>query len=71
MTIVSEIEYFLVFEAVLGSGDFTDIAIDDINLVLGEKCDLAPPQAQPNVDYSIGNCDFDQDLCAWKSSKEG
>ena len=49
----------------------SDIAIDDISLLLGEECALEPPEAQPYLNYSAANCDFDTDNCAWKSSDEG
>ena len=65
-------EYFLVFEAIVGPSELSDIAIDDVSLLLGKECELTPPEAQPYVDYSMANCNFDKDgLCDWTSNDQG
>ena len=61
----------MVFEGEIGSDEFGNMAIDDIRLALDEKCDLAPPEAAPNYNYSMANCNFDDDFCDWLSSDEG
>ena len=71
MTINSEIEYFFIFEVTLGLNNLGNIAIDDVLLELGEACPLMPIEAQPYTNFSVANCDFDKDGCAWKSSDEG
>ncbi|XP_058250824.1 MAM and LDL-receptor class A domain-containing protein 1 [Hemibagrus wyckioides] len=55
-TVVSPLSpYQIVFEAVAGEGQVTDIAIDDLS-VLNGPC---PPH---------GLCDFEMDLCYWENS---
>ncbi|KAL3836125.1 hypothetical protein ACJMK2_021576 [Sinanodonta woodiana] len=51
-------DYLLVMEAVRGSGQFGDIAIDDVRIIKGRCSD-----AEDNL-----NCDFETGLCGWRQA---
>ncbi|XP_052230823.1 MAM and LDL-receptor class A domain-containing protein 1-like [Dreissena polymorpha] len=54
-TIVSNIDYQLIFEGIVGSGYQGDIALDDVTTTAG--------QCPPNL-----ACDFQNDFCSWQQS---
>ncbi|KAK3579749.1 hypothetical protein CHS0354_002400 [Potamilus streckersoni] len=53
-------DYFLVMEAVRGSDQFGDIAIDDIRIIKGRCLD--------SEEYM--NCDFESGLCGWRQARD-
>lgn len=70
-------------EAVLGSGVYGDVAVDDVVVAAG-GCVIRPPEAADGVNYTtpvtpspaeptttgppgIYDCTFDEDLCRWTS----
>lgn len=58
ITVSSALFYYIIFEGVVGSGSYSDIAIDDIVMLDGPCPDL-------------GTCDFEVDICSWTNMEAG
>ncbi|CAG5126619.1 unnamed protein product, partial [Candidula unifasciata] len=58
ITVNSALYYYIVFEGVVGSGIYSDIAIDDIVMLEG-PCP------------GLGTCDFEVDVCSWTNLETG